>query len=98
MEHPPRFQRGFEDAYKRSTTADVSVEAFLDLLGSRVGIFLEDGSRRHHETRRAEAAHQAVGIAEGLLNGVKPGAVGQAVDCTDLFSLDLDRQCRTRVH
>ena len=45
--------------------------ARLACSASGIRILLEQRHRRHHEARRAEAAHQAVVIAERLLNGME---------------------------
>jgi hypothetical protein len=68
MEHPLRFQSGLKYAHKCPAAADIPIEPFLDLLGCGVGMLLEYSRRCHDESRRTEAAHQAVGIAKGLLN------------------------------
>src|SRR5215472_3147310 len=80
--HPPRRQlaarshRGFHDAHERTAAADVAVEALLYLFGGRLRMFFNQRDGRHHEARGAEAAHQGVTVAEGLLHRVKFRAVG----------------------
>src|SRR5436190_4965876 len=88
----------FEDAVERAAAADVAVEPGLDLLGRRVGMLLEQADAGHDETRRAEAAHQGVLVAERLLHRVQRCAIGQAVDVANLLALDVDRQRRARIH
>src|SRR5215471_2636987 len=88
----------FVDARERPAAADVAVESLLDLLGRRVGVFLEQADARHDEARRAEAAHQRVLVAERLLHGMQLAAGGrEPVHGADLLALDLDRQRRARV-
>src|SRR3954470_12039157 len=57
-----RAERGFLDADERAAAADVAVESLLDLFDGRLRHFLEQRDRRHHEARRAEAAHQRVAV------------------------------------
>ena len=61
--------------------------AALRLLGRRLRVLLEQRHGRHHEARRAEAAHQAVVVAEGLLHR-------DAAPCPAVEALDrADRPC-----
>src|SRR4051812_27615494 len=52
-----RVEHGLEHARVRAAPADVAVERGPGLVGRRVGVLLEQRDRRHHEPRRAEAAH-----------------------------------------
>ena len=62
----------------------------LHLFGRRVGIFLEQRDGRDDEARRAEAAHQAVGVAERLLHRMQRAVAGrEAVHGADLLALRL---------
>jgi hypothetical protein len=61
-------------------------------------MFLEQRNARHDESRRAEAAHQRVLLAEGLLDRVQRRALCQAVDVANLLALALDRERRARIH
>src|SRR4051812_22949459 len=83
--HPPRCgraacrrERRLHDADERAAAADVAVERALHLVGRRLRRLLDERDGRHHEARRAEAAHQRVAIAERLLHGVQLVAVGEA--------------------
>src|SRR2546426_9151785 len=88
--HPPCFHRRFEDTHERAAAADITVEPLTNLLGRGVRIFLQQADCRHDETRRAEAAHQRIRIAECLLYRMQPVAVRQTVDRADALSLNLD--------
>src|SRR6478672_1996737 len=85
---PLHARHGLEDAVERAAAADVAVEPFLDLLGRRVGMFLEQADTGHDEPRGAEAAHQRILLAEGLLDRVERCAAGEPVDVADLLALD----------
>src|SRR4051794_10796906 len=95
--HPLHTGDRFEDAVERAAAADVAVEALFDLLGRRVGVFLEEADAGHDEARRAEAAHQRVLVAEGLLHGVQLSGSREPVDVANLLALDLDGECRAGV-
>src|SRR5215470_2799130 len=60
-------------------------------------MLFDERDGRHHKSRRTEAAHQRVAIAEGLLYWMERRPVGQAVDRTNLLALDFDRKRRARV-
>src|SRR5215467_13190001 len=78
--HPLHAGRCFHDASERPAATDVAVEARFHLRGRRVGMLLNERDGRHHEPRCAEASHQRVAIAEGLLHRMKRAAVRQTVD------------------
>ena len=90
-------RNGLEDPGERATPADVAVEAFLNLFGRRVRILLKQSYARHDESRRAEAAHQRVLVAEGLLHGMQLAGAGKTIHAANLLALYLDRQRRTGV-
>ena len=90
-------QRRFQYANVRSASTEISVERLLRLLGSGIRILLEQRDRRHHEARRAEAAHQSVVVAEGLLHRMKRCAIREAIDGPDVLPLRFDREHRARV-
>src|SRR5580765_1759035 len=90
--HPLHVGRCFHDSSKCPAAADVAVETRLDLRRRRVRVFFDERDGGHHETWRAEAAHQRVAIAERLLHRVERRAVGEAVHRAYLLALDLDRQ------
>src|SRR5262245_3701580 len=69
--HGLRFHRGFEHAHERAAAADIAVELAPRLLDGRVRVFLEQRDGGDDEARRAEAAHQRVDVAEGLLHRVQ---------------------------
>src|SRR5262245_178460 len=88
--HPLCFQSRFHDAIECATAADVAVESSPYLFGSRVRIFLENADGSHDEAGCAETAHQTIGVAECLLHRMQVVALGQSVDGTNPFSLNLD--------
>src|SRR5438105_5122315 len=102
--HPPRCsrdarcgERGLHDSHEGAAAADVAVEALLDLLGRRLRMLLDERHRRHDEARRAEAAHQRVAIAVGLLHRMQPRAACEAVDRANLLAHGFNRERRARV-
>ena len=60
-------------------------------------MFLDQRDGRHHEARRAEAAHQRVAIAERLLHRMQRRAVCQTVDRANLLADRFNRERRARV-
>src|SRR4029079_194231 len=60
--------RRFFDADERSAAADVAVQPLVHLLFGRSRVLFEERDSGHDEAGRAEAAHQRVDIAEGLLD------------------------------
>src|SRR5438552_358765 len=101
--HPPRRElaacshRGFHNPHEGAAAADVAVEPLLDLFRRRLRMLFDERDGRHHEARRAEAAHQRVAIAEGLLHRMEPRAACEAVDGADLLADGFNRQRRARV-
>src|SRR5438093_9205784 len=95
--HPPCLHRRFHDSCERAAAADVAVEALSRLLRGRIRMPLEQRDGGHYEAWRAEAAHQRVDVAEGLLYRVQRGTAGQAVDRANLLALHLDGERRARV-
>ena len=73
-----------------SASLEVAGQLLLDLghLGRRVA--LETGGGRHDEARRAEAAHQRVVLAEGLLYRRHARGRSQPFDRADLLALQVD--------
>src|SRR5436190_7666548 len=92
-----RGHRGFLDADERAAAADVAVESLLDLFNGRFRMLLEQRDGRHHEARRAEAAHQRVAIAERLLHRMQPAVALEAVDGANLLADDFDGERRAGV-
>src|SRR5215217_1585483 len=73
-----------DDVVVAGAAADVAVERLADLLLARLRVVGEQLHRRHHHPRRAEAALQAVALAERRLHRVKLAALGEALDGRDL--------------
>src|SRR4051812_23544756 len=95
--HPLDARDGFEDARECTAPADVAVEPLLDLFGSGVRVLFKQPDARHHEARRAEAAHQRVLVAERRLDGMQRLAGREAVHRANLLALDVDGERRTRI-
>ena len=70
-----------------------------DVVVGGLGILLQPGQDRHQDTRRAEAALQAVGLLKGGLQGVQ-GAIGlgQAFDRAELGAVGLHREKQASAH
>src|SRR4029079_10424651 len=95
--HPLRRQDRFEHAGVGAAPADVAREACLRLLGCRLRVLLEQRHGRDDEARRAEAAHEAVGLAQGLLHRMQHRPLSEALDRADRTALHLDGQMRAGV-
>ena len=87
-----------DDVVVARAAAEVALEPEADLLLRRVRALLQQRHRRHHETRRAEAALERMVLVEGLLDGMQPGVSGQALDRRHRASVGLDGQHRARLH
>src|SRR5262245_1304191 len=72
--HPLGIEHCFEHACVRAAATDVAGQRGLGLFGRRLWILLEQRCGCHDEAWRAEAAHQPIVLAEGLLDRVKHGA------------------------
>ena len=66
------------------------------LLLAGVGVLLQVADRQHQEARRAETALEPVVVPEGLLHGMQPVAVGQALHRAQLHPFALDRETSGR--
>src|SRR5438105_471237 len=95
--HPLCCQRRFQHTHVGAAPADVAIECAARLLGRWVRMLFEQRDGCGDETRRAEAAHQRVLLAECLLHRVEHRALCEAFDRTDLLALRLDRERRARV-
>src|SRR4051812_24692243 len=95
--HPLRRQHCLEHTCIGAAAADVARQPCLRLLGCGLRVLLEQRHRGDHEARRAEAAHETVGLAERLLHRVQHGAFGEALDRANRASLHLDGQMGARV-
>src|SRR3972149_4510718 len=95
--HRLRIQGRFEHAHVGAAAADVAVERLFRLLARRLRVLLEERDRRGHEAGRAEAAHEAVVLAERLLDRVHRRAFGQPLDRADPLPLHLDGKCRAGI-
>src|SRR5207244_1972189 len=60
-----------EGARLRSTAANVAVQEPPNFRWAWVRMGFQECNRRHDEPRSAEAAHQAIAVDEGFLNGVE---------------------------
>src|SRR4030095_2421465 len=74
--------------------ARVALEAEAALLLAHAGAALDQAEAGHDHPGRAEAALEAVVLAEGLLEGVEVPIPGQALDGGDLGPVGLDGQHR----
>src|SRR6478609_6822368 len=86
-----------DDVVIAGASADVAVERLADLFLARLRVVGEQLHRRHHHPRRAEAALQAVALAERRLHRVQLAVLGQALDGRDLAALHLCREDRARL-
>src|SRR5918995_323370 len=68
-----------------------------DLLLARVRMLLEQAHCREHHARRAIAALEAVVDVEGLLNGMEPTVLRQALDRPHLVPVGLDGEDGARL-
>src|SRR3954453_18488432 len=81
-----------DDVVIAGAAADVAVERLADLVFGRLRVVGEKLHRRHHHPRRAEAALQAVALAERRLHRMQLAALGEPLDRGDLAALDLRRE------
>src|SRR6478672_4629300 len=87
-----------EYAGERTAATDVSVELAERDVARRLRVLLVQGDRRHYESGRAEAAHERVFLAEGLLHGMQSRPLRETVHGPDLLTLDVDRERRAGIH
>ena len=77
-------QHGFDDVVVAGAAAQVALEADPHLLLGGVRVLVEQVDALHDHPRRAEAALEAVALAEGLLHRVQLAVLGQPLDRGDL--------------
>src|SRR5690349_8219853 len=87
-----------DDVVVARAAADVAVERFADLRLARLRVVLQQVDGRHHHAGGAEAALQAVALAERGLHRVQLAVGGEALDGRDLGALHLQREHRARLH
>ncbi len=75
-----------------AATADVAAQQVFELVERRVGMLIEHGSRRHHESGCAEAALQPVMPDETGDDFVHFVAVLQRLDRLNSLAATLDRK------
>ena len=71
---------GLYDVLVAGAAAQVAFETGADLRLTGLRLVLEDLHRGHHHARRAEAALQAVMLAEGFLHRMQLVAIGKPLD------------------
>ena len=78
--------------------ADITFKPFPDFLFARVRVILHQVEGAHHHAWRAEAALQAVILAESFLHRVQGIAVGQSLDRGHGGAIALCRQNGAAFH
>src|SRR5215217_8756860 len=73
-----------DDVLVARAAADAARDRGADLLLRRVGVLVEESSRRHEHPRRAEPALQCVVLVEALLDRVQPAVLLERLDRADL--------------
>src|SRR5579885_3179197 len=98
LAHPlRRIERGDDDVVIAGAAAQIAGNADADVFFARIGIFAQQLDQRRQNSRRAEAALQAMIIAERLLQRVQRLAVGRdAFDRHDLVAVGLHREHQAR--
>src|SRR5512135_2390708 len=93
--HPGRgvLHRG-DDVLVAGAAAEIPLEPVPDLRVGRLRVRREEVARRQDHARRAEAALEAVLLAERLLHGVELPVRREALDRRDLRAVGLDREHR----
>ena len=77
-----------DDVVVAGAAADIALELLADrVLVEVVALAIDDVDRRHDHARRAEAALQAVMLAERLLHRMQLAALRQALDRRDIGAL-----------
>src|SRR6185436_16195586 len=89
---------GLDDVVVARAAAQVALEPVADLVLAGVRIAAAQIDRAHHHAGRAEAALQAVVLAEGGLHRVQLAALGEALDRRDLAPFGLGGEHRARLH
>ena len=85
-------QDRLDDVVVARAAADVALEPLAHLVLARVGVLLQQVGGAHQHAGRAEAALQAVMLAERLLQRVQLAALGQALDRRHLGAVGLGRE------
>src|SRR5258708_3381936 len=86
----PGGQRRLHDGYVAGTAAEMARQHIADLRLAGVGLVAQQGIQRDQDSRRAEAALQAVMLAEAVLQRGQAARLGRdALDGADLGALDL---------
>src|SRR3989454_265267 len=78
--------------------AEIAGNCFTDLPVGRCRVLFEQGLGGQQEPRGTETALQPVVLAEGLLDGMEPLAVGQAFDGRQHRAVELDREEQAASH
>src|SRR2546428_9929014 len=78
--------------------AEIAGNCLTDLAVARRRMLLEEGLGREQEPRSAESALQPVVLAERLLDGMEPLAVGQSLHGRDDGAVELDREEQAASH
>src|SRR5215510_13967553 len=90
-------ERGIDDALITGTAAEIARDRDADLLLGRIGIVAQEFEQRRQHARRAEAALQAVVVAERFLERMKLGLRRRdAFDGQDLVAVGLHREHQAR--
>src|SRR5262245_36554068 len=90
-------EHGGDDVVVARTAADVALKIGANhLFAHPAATPLHDIDGSHDHAGRAEAALQAMMLAEGLLHGVQLAALGQAFDAQDLGAIAGRRERGTR--
>src|SRR4030081_849638 len=87
-----------DDVVVAGAATEVALEPHSDLLLRRVGVALEELSRRHDHAGCAEPTLEAVLVPEGLLQGMKRRSLGEALDRGDLRPIGLNREDGAGLH
>src|SRR4051812_6297066 len=81
-----------DDIHVSGATADVPLDRLPNLLLARARIGVEQVLGGHQHPRRAVAALQRVGLAEGLLERMQLAVAGEPLDRLDRRAVGLDRE------
>src|SRR5215510_2078262 len=80
---------GLDDVDVAGAAAEIPRDRLADLLLARILVSLEERDARHHHSRRAVAALQAVLLSEPLLHGMELAALLEVLDGPDLAAVGL---------
>src|SRR5215468_3431490 len=93
-----RVLHGLHDVDVSGTAAEIARDRLTDLLLARVLVPLEQRDARHHHSRRAVAALQAVFLGEPLLHRMELAALLETLDGPDLAPVRLHGENGARFH